>query len=364
MNKNKKKILVPFRFENLKHLLNNKTHSPTEFTYGFYDLSLKNQFILDFVFELRGRNDTLVRKFFFLIEFPFAKITKLGLPLSIFFKHKKKYKNVDLIFCINDPISLSILFCKKFFFLKSKVITLFQSLTERNLKFYKNNIILKYMFRSLLNSSDQILVLSESAKNELQNYIGIDAGKIMVFDFGVDINFWTFKQTKKEDNDYILSVGNDMNRDFQTLINSLASYYKIKIVTKQKIVNENVEIYNNVTDIELRNLYQNARIVVIPSKKVMTESSGLSSTLQSMACGTPVVASFSLPFKEIFDDRTDILFFEPNNCESLKKIVDNYWNNSAELSNISKNAYEILKNKRNTKNMLKQIENIIFKTLV
>jgi glycosyltransferase involved in cell wall biosynthesis len=145
-----------------------------------------------------------------------------------------------------------------------------------------------------------------------------------VFHFGVDTEFWKPALKPKPDK-YLLTVGNDPNRDYQTLIESLGTDYKLIMVTKHKVkvlASQKVEVLANITDLELRKLYQGATAVVVPSKRVETESSGLSVSLQAMACGTPVIVSYSRALEEYFsDERSGCLYYKPEDKVSLRSAI-------------------------------------------
>jgi glycosyltransferase involved in cell wall biosynthesis len=353
-----KKILFPFRFNNLKIILKYPEKNPKEFMYGMYELKKKNIYIVDYLLEPRERGN-LKRLLLWSFEQPFVKLVKLGIPFGIYWFHKKKYENIDTIVCINDAISFSILFWKIFGFIDSRVITLFQSLSERHNKFFKNNNFIIWIIKKLLGSSDKILVLSSSAKYELSKVFKIPLENIEVFYFGADLSYWKYKEFRFEERGYILAVGNDMNRDYKTLCKVVSGKYKTIIVTTNKISCKGVEIKSGITNDELLELYHGARIIITPSIKLLTESSGLSTTVQAMACGTPVLVSDSPAMRELFKEDEEIFYFEPEKSENLEKKLNELWGNNLLLERVSKNGRAIIENKFNSINMAKQLDEII-----
>ena len=353
-----KKILFPFRFDDLDVILKFPEKNPKEFMYGMYELKKKNIFIIDYLLEPRQRGK-FKRLLLWLFEQPFVKIVKLGMPFGVYWFHKKKYKNIDTIVCINDAISFSILFWKYFGSIDSQVITLFQSLSERHQKYFKKNSFIIWVISKLLAKSNKILVLSSGAKYELSRVFNIPLEKIEVFYFGADLSYWKYKEYRIEERDYILAVGNDMNRDYKTLCKVVSGDYKTIIVTQNKISCEGVEIKYGLTNDELLELYYGARILITPSIKIFTESSGLSTTLQAMACGTPVLVSDSPSMRELFKENEEIFYFEPENPESLKSKLIELWDNKLMLENVSKKGKIKISNQLNSENMAKQLEEII-----
>lgn len=354
-----KKVLFPFRFNNLKDIFNDPKNNPKEFLYGMYELKEKNVYDIDFVFESRSNKKGIRRKLLWLLEQPFVRAIKLGMPFGIYWFHKNKYKGVDTIVCINDAISFSILFWKKFGFIDSKVITLFQSLPERYNKYFKHRRCFIWIIKKILSQADTILVLSSSAKYELAKVFNISLDKIEVFYFGADLDFWKYKKYEISKRNYILAIGNDMNRDYETLCRVVSNKYKTVIVSNKKIEYEGIEFKSNLTNEEVRELYYGARIVITPSIKLLTESSGLSTTVQAMASGTPVLISDSLPMRELFVENKEIFYFEPENKSSLEEKLNDIWNNEALLKDVSNNAYKSIKIKYNTFNMAKELKSLI-----
>jgi len=128
---------------------------------------------------------------------------------------------------------------------------------------------------------------------------GIPRDKTTYYPFGVDIDFWHPAPEQSPPDAGVLSVGSDPSRDFDTLIQA-AIPNPTRIITRLNVTapadKPNIEIVrgslfgSNITDKMLRDLYQQARCVVVPLKNVW-QPTGCSVTLQAMACGKPVVVS-------------------------------------------------------------------------
>jgi glycosyltransferase involved in cell wall biosynthesis len=355
-----KKILFPFRFYNLKDVLNSPENNPKEFLYGMYELMKTKEFNVEFLFEPRAKRDSFIRLIIWMLEQPFARAVKLGIPFGTYWFHKDKYKNIDTVVCINDAISFSTLFWKKFGFIDAEVITLFQSLPERYNKYFKQKKIFIWIIKKLLNESNKILVLSSSAKYELSKVFDISLDKIEVFYFGADLSYWEYREYNIVNRNYILAIGNDMNRDYDTLFKALSKKYKIIVVSNKKINSNNIKQMGGLSNAEVKKLYYGAKIVVTPSIKLLSESSGLSTTVQAMSCGTPVLISDSLPMRELFKENKEIFYYEPENIESLRNKIDEIIEDEHLLQKISLEAREYIEINLNSENMAKQLEKIIY----
>lgn len=97
--------------------------------------------------------------------------------------------------------------------------------------------------------------------------------------------------------DFVFSIGQDPNRDFDTLVNAeievpirLHTALPVAIPTGRQNVTVSKGSYHKstLTDKELRDLYRRSLAVVVPLKDVY-QPTGYSVTLQAMACGKPVV---------------------------------------------------------------------------
>lgn len=314
-----KKIVAIYRSPMAEVSLNDGKNNPSEFLYGVKRLIQSGQ--AEGIFIQRGRRNTLLRMILFLIEKPFCRTYILGLPLEIVFENLKVFKKNVISFGVNDALSFSLLVGKKLGLVKGPVIALLQSTSERYLKYFSKNKFAIWILKKILNEADHIFTLSESAKEQVCESFSLDKKNVTPFYFGVDYNFWSYGEFSNREN-FILAVGNDVNRDYVTMINALSKDYNIKIVSKLKFKDDSVERLNNLSNHELCELYHKAKIVIAPSKKLLTESAGLSTTLQALSCGAIVVVSDSLPMRELFD-RQGVYFYEPENENSLKKVVDN-----------------------------------------
>ena len=180
------------------------------------------------------------------------------------------------------------------------------------------------------------------------------------------------KKYNPNSNDYILFIGNDGNRDFNKLIdisNNLSNI-KIKIVTNQnisqKIKNNNTEViygdWNSsaLTDLELKNLYENAVLTFLPLKETF-QPSGQSVTLQSMSLGVPVMITKTKGFWDLenFKHKENIYFVESNNTEDWSKHIYSVISNSELLENLSRNSIDTVNRLYNQEMFFEKLENLI-----
>jgi glycosyltransferase involved in cell wall biosynthesis len=227
-----KKILYVFRGNTQKRILDKpEEKGPYDFLYGFNHL--KEDCDCNYIIAPRGKRSSLIEKLLYIPEKPFNILTKLGLPLDIYPLFKKELKQANIIFCINETIGLGILFYKMFGLIRGNVVVLIMSLPER-LKYFKNNKLLIHFISKLLSYADTVLTLSDYAQKPLIETFNVSPKKLKTFYFGVDANYWKSNPNIERKN-FILSVGNDMNRDYNTLVNAIPDDLELTIVTSKKV---------------------------------------------------------------------------------------------------------------------------------
>jgi glycosyltransferase involved in cell wall biosynthesis len=171
----------------------------------------------------------------------------------------------------------------------------------------------------------------------MRSFFGIPADLIEANPFGVDTFFWTpgKQSTVKQSttiSPYVLAVGNDAQRDYDTLIQTAeGAPWRLILVTHRPLpaaLPENVKIVRGsytegIDDTELRDLYRKAACVVVPLKPGL-QPSGQSVTLQAMACGVTVVLTRT---EGLFDtarlqNGKQLLLVEPENPKALRSAIE------------------------------------------
>ena len=290
---------------------------------------------------------------FLSLPFYTSKLTNL--------KNLKKILNTDHLFLVNEGVgfsSLLILFVARFF--KRINVSMFaMGLYSKNLKFKKLKFIHLFFIRLLVLSVDNIIFLGnaefEKAKNIHKKYIE----KFNFLPFCIDTEFWENKNYKDiTKNENIIFVGNDGNRDYELLIKLAESLkqFNFIIVSSNEVFKNldlpNVQIHDGswgsgeISDADLRNLYLESRLSIIPLKESL-QPSGQSVALQSMSLGIPVMITETKGFwqKEVFLDNENIIFVNSFNYESWVDNINKIFNDNPKIKKISKNAKNtVLKN--------------------
>jgi glycosyltransferase involved in cell wall biosynthesis len=113
----------------------------------------------------------------------------------------------------------------------------------------------------------------------------------------VDAEFYA-PQIPKVDGDYILAVGDDISRDYETLLEAVEGL-NVKLVLKTRRVAEDKKRHPNLSvitarmsDREFRDLYDRAKLVVMPLHPTLT-AGGVTAFLEAMAIGKAQIVSNS-----------------------------------------------------------------------
>ena len=288
---------------------------PFDFLYGYDRFRPPKAHVI----ALRGVRDSLESKLRYLVERPFSLATRLGWPLEIYSLFPREIAKASTIFCINDAISLAMLWHKALGRFDARLVVLMQSLSERQLHFRLRPAMVTFLAR-LLRAADTVLTLSRAALSPLRDVFGVPEDKLGVFRFGVDPDYWTPNPARSRE-DFFLAVGNDLNRDYDTLCRALPPGARLKLVTSRRVrrLPPGVEQLSGIPDAELRRLYRAARCVVVPSIRLRHESSGLSCLLQALACGAPPLISPAPAPEEYLGPEAGAAFYEPGNVDDLRR---------------------------------------------
>ena len=223
---------------------------------------------------------------------------------------------------------------------------------------------LKYFFKRFIAkkiafTADRIICVSTLQKNIFQEILKIPEGKIAFLPYSVDCNFF---RPSNEDNagDFILSVGS-ADRDNTLLRRVISDLPGIKLIETGKGVSEikfsensslnqqkNTEDKIRILSVsfeKLRDLYQKCLFAVLPILPTTDQPAGLTSLLEAMAMGKPVIISKGLTTEDYIINHKNGILVEPGNFKQLKKSITELINNPKERSRIGENARKSVENK-------------------
>lgn len=319
-NMPQRKILYAYRFNYLNEVLphyRERGKAPRDFLYGMHAID-EGAFDVTYVNAPQGPRRGFARRFFFPIEQLFSKLAKLGWPLEIFFLFRRELRSAHHVFCVNDPIGFAVLFWKRMGMIPGGVYLIAQSAHERCREHFRMAWFTRRLVGWLLRAARGVFVLAPSAMQSITDYFHVPPSRVHEFVFGGDADFWTPGDAARES--FMLSIGNDFNRDYRTLVNALPDGESLTIITTKQIdrSGKDVTITHGLSNETVRDYYRRAALVVIPSIPLVYESSGLSSALQAVLCGAPLIMSDAPTMRDVFTEKEHCLFYEAGNPDALR----------------------------------------------
>jgi glycosyltransferase involved in cell wall biosynthesis len=367
LQKNKARIIYCYKKKNDFFFGKN---TPNEFLYGAKYLKKSNINTA----KIFADNYKLLPKHLFYQqkEKIISKNTKIGIYFQSCLNNINKINKNDILFCINDGTSFGLLYFKHKGRINNKVIALIQGLHDRY-QYFKSHKRFVNFYKKLLSQADLILTLSKYEKKLLAKNFSIPLKKIKVFYFGADKKFWNKNKVKnkKSSQDFALTIGNDMHRDYQLLIDHYNLKIPLKFITtilseKQKTTVKEKSVFKhcyNIPSLKLREFYYQTKFVVIPLIKETQATAGLSACLQAMAMEKPVLLAKTPPMQELFQENKHLLFYQPENSQSFRKKLKLINNNKKLRTTLAKNSRKLIEEKFNSNINAKKASKIIKKLL-
>lgn len=364
MKDNCKEQIIAFVYSGgrRKRFQNTTAKFPSEFFYGYielleagYDVRLFEETELGFRLRNKLLNSLLII---------FSKIF-FNIPLNmfsgfVFSGGYRKLRGYKTIVATTNGVGMCLAIAKNLGLLKSKIIFINMGLFPK-----KQGFIKTFFYKKILHNI-KMLCLSKFESQFLSNEF--DSKNVYYLPFGVDKSFWK-KNNFNKNKSYILSIGGDLARDWNLLINSWQSDFPLlKIVSPNKISTSknNIEIISSdwieekLSDIEIKEIILDSLFVIIPLKETM-QPSGQSSCLQAMACGKAVVFS---NIKGIWDrnllkNKENLLLIKPSDQDALIKGVKILIKDNELRARLEINGRKLVEDKLNSLKMADDLKHFL-----
>ncbi len=367
-----KKISYVFKTGRLQRL-NTETPYPREFYYSL-EYFQKKYSDLNIIEDIEALN----KKFLFIDKI----LQKIELPIylskTVNKENLKKIKNSDIVFSTNPGLAITLSPFIKRYKKKKKI-----NFVTINSGIFSNiygsrigkNMLQNFFINMFLKVVDIIIFTSKSEHKVISNLYKDFNNKFVHQSFSIDTDFWNTKIIKSEDKEGVMFIGNDAHRDFSKAIaiaNNLPDI-EFKFVTNQidksEKLGKNITLINSdwneniLTDLEIKDLYNNSRLVFLPIKDQLV-ASGQSATMQSMATGTPVIISKTIGFWDYdnFIDNKNIFLLEDVSINSWVNRINEIYNNFDLLDKVSENGRDLILNKFNLNVFNHKLEEIFNKS--
>jgi glycosyltransferase involved in cell wall biosynthesis len=192
----------------------------------------------------------------------------------------------------------------------------------------RSGAIRRGLLSASIRSAEAIVSLSDDQRDRLLARVRMDSKRVYVCHLGIDHEFLRPAAPGAGDDGYVLAVGKDLARDYETLARAVDGLdARVVVVTEERNVHgislpPNVEVSRGLDYRELRELYARARCVALPVRRsdfpFGTESSGLTALLEAMAMAKPVVLSDRRIFTEYVRADESALLVPPEDPTALR----------------------------------------------
>lgn len=239
-------------------------------------------------------------------------------------------RQYDVVLSSSEPVLFMLALHKREHTGQSNLVLIMIG-ADKRLERSRMRAVTRRMLRWFFSRLSAVIVFGEGERQYLVQQHLIDPERLHLVQFGVDTQFWV-PQPSPKSNDYILAVGNDDGRDYETLLHAIGEY-PLRLHTARSL--KGLALPPNVTvtrgnwagqalsDSELRTLYWDSRFVVTPLRE-SAQPQGQSVTLQAMACGKAVILSRTkgLWSRDLMRHLHNCYLVPPGNVAALRSAIE------------------------------------------
>jgi glycosyltransferase involved in cell wall biosynthesis len=177
---------------------------------------------------------------------------------------------------------------------------------------------------------DLVLVYSSWQQAFIRRELGLPAEQVVLTTFMVDTHFFSSDEVGPEPEQMICSAGLE-RRDYATLIDAVrgldvrvviaaaSPWSKLADTTGESELPANVEVCR-LGFVDLRQLYRDARFVVMPLQEVEFQA-GVTSILEAMAMGKTVICSRTRGQTDVLEDGVTGVYVTPGSTSELRSAI-------------------------------------------
>lgn len=214
-----------------------------------------------------------------------------------------------------------------------------------------------------LRSTDRTLVFARPQERYLREELGLDEASVRLISDKVDARFFSPVEAA-ESADYVLSVGREQ-RDYETLVEALRKVgFSGEVVAGSPWshrgldaprVPGNVRFRQGLSYVELRELYRNARLVVIPVRAGTDYAAGVNGVLEAMACGKPLVASDTPGLEGYVTDGVDGRLVPAGDSSRLASLIHELWHDPTQAERLGRAARATVERERTVEHFVANV---------
>jgi len=189
-------------------------------------------------------------------------------------------------------------------------------------------------------------------------------GRMLHLGYNVDESF--FHPKYNAIGNYILSVGDDRSRDYDTLLEAIGPLDQfLKLKTRWRSQNTEFTaqirleyVSNRLNDMEFRELYGAARFVVLPLREV-DSAGGITALFEAMAMGKAVIVTESGVSKDFVTDGLNAIVVPVGDMQALRAAMVRLIENPTLCDTLGRNARAMIDSNFSTRNLASQMATFI-----
>lgn len=247
------------------------------------------------------------------------------------------YRRYDVLVSVDAPSSLLFVLFKRLFRLKKPVVVIDPAVAPS----YFNSVRLNGQVLPYVN---HVIVFSRVHEEYLRKDYGGRAKVTMVYHRIDPVFFDRLRCRELNCEPYIVAVGNDSSRDYETLFEAVEGL-PIRVIcnTQRKVMRAappNVTLQREYIQYrDLRDLYGNAEAVVLPLRDSV-HPGGINTLLEAMCIGCPVVVSGSVGIIDYVQHGMTAWVVTPEDAPALRAGIETVLRDTELRRRLSANARE------------------------
>jgi len=250
--------------------------------------------------------------------------------IEVFFIQHK----FDIILSQSEKVAFPLSYLMKILRLKIPHVVIISRITSVDEKQSQRK---KWFLKQIKEYVSKFLIWSKVQRQIAIDELGVKPEKIVLLKRGTDQKFW-YPKEKETETDMICSVGMEA-RDYPTLIEAMRGvdipchiavgstrgelFDTVKRLYDIKDIPSNISVGRKSHE-ELRSLYQRCRFVVVTLMESDSDN-GLTTILEAMAMGKPVICSKTEGQVGIIEDGVTGIFVPQGDKDALKKAITELW---------------------------------------
>ncbi len=235
-----------------------------------------------------------------------------------------------------------------------------------------SRIMGRMTYKRLLQYTGRVGFLGQAEYDRACSLFPILSKRMFLCPFSIDTKYWV--PNLQPEQNYILFIGNDANRDYKLMAAITRALPKRRFICVTRMntdsLPDNTELIQGdwkeslLSDSDIRSLFQNAGLVIVPVKQTI-QPSGQSVTNQAMACARPVLISKFSGFwaPDLLHNGRELVIVPDNRLQTWCDTIERIMQDNAKRRNIGQNARAAMERHFNQEHFTDRLESELRKMI-